>query len=364
VKKALELLRPEGMAAFVKPGDKVALKVNMLMGKSPETLVTTHPSLVKAVGQMVADCGAEAFIIDSPGGPYTANSLRLAYERCGFSRAAEECGASLNYDTSVTKVSGRLGKGVFSAELLRPAVEADIIINLPKLKTHGLTTLTCAVKNMFGLIPGLVKLEYHMRSPKLEDFCAMLVDIAEMASPELTIVDAISAMQGEGPSGGDPKEMNLILAGENIHAIDYVSAWLMGIEPESVPTIAQAREKNLSPLAMEQIEIRGHRPSPSRFAMPKSRARTHILDQFLPRSVADKVASSLRPTPAFLPSVCTRCGICVRSCPPKALSERKGNVPELNTRDCIRCFCCQELCPEKAIEVRRSLLGRILFRRA
>ena len=362
VKYALDLLFPEGLSELVKPGYSVALKVNMLMGKAPEKAITTHPAVVSAVARLVLGCGGKPLIIDSPGGPYTAAALKLAYERCGFASAAKESGAILNYDTDVVKASSSAGIRVMSAELLRPAIEADVIINLPKLKTHGLTTLSCAVKNMFGLIPGMTKIEYHMRSPDLLDFSAMLVDIAEMASPELTIVDAITGMQGEGPSGGTPKDMHLILASTNMHAIDYIAASLMGITPQDVPTISQAQKHGLSPASFDQIETIGYRPVQSCFILPTASMRTSILYQFMPKALADRATASLRPKPIFIPASCNTCGICVRSCPPTALHQEKGQVPRLNSADCIRCFCCQELCPQHAIEVKRSWLGRMLFR--
>ena len=361
IKNAVELLFPEGLGTLVKPGNSVALKVNMLMGKAPEKAVTTHPAVVSAVVRLVLECGGKPLIIDSPGGPYTPTTLKLAYERCGFADVARESGAVLNYDTDVVRVSSASGIRVMSAELLNPAVEADIIINLPKLKTHGLTTLTCAVKNMFGLIPGMTKIEYHMRSPEVSDFCGMLVDIAELASPELTIVDAITAMQGEGPSGGKSKDMQLVLVGQNMHSLDYFAASLMEIPLEQVDTIDQAQKHGLSPMSLDQIELRGHRPVPSRFVLPTASTRTNILDHFIPKAMADRVAHSLRPRPVFTSS-CNACGVCVRSCPPQALAQEKGEPPTLKTSACIRCFCCQELCPQHAIEVRSSWLGRMLFR--
>jgi len=365
VREALSFIFPGGLADLVRPGFTVALKVNMLMGKDPGRAITTHPALVRAVCLEVMRCGGRPLIIDSPGGPYTANFLKAAYEKCGFAAVAKETGATLNYDLGLEKVSFATGTPVNSAELLAPAMKADVLINLPKLKTHGLTTMTCAVKNMFGLIPGLTKIEYHMRTPKIEDFCSALVGIAELAAPELTIVDAIEAMEGEGPSGGRPKHLGYILASRNMHALDMVAAKIMGLESAEVPTIVAAEQAaggSLTWASYGEIEIRGISPAQHRLQRPQAESRAYLLDGFLPRRLADKVALYLQPRPRFSPQLCTHCHICVQSCPPKALRMNKGEVPGLALKDCIRCFCCQELCPEHAIDVQRSWLARLLIK--
>jgi len=364
LERSLQLVYPEGLAQIVKPGAKVALKVNMLMGKGPERAITTHPELVRAVCKAVLACGAVPLIIDSPGGPYTPAMLRSAYEKCGFAAVAKETGALLNFGTAVKKVSRATGTLVNAAELLAPAVQADVLINLPKLKTHGLTVMTCAVKNMFGLIPGLSKIDYHMRMPEVRDFCGALVGIAELAQPELTIVDAIVAMEGEGPSSGQPKKLGYLLAGCNMHAVDMVAAELLGLRAEKVPTIAvaQAASPRLAPQRREDILVVGEPLTAHDIVLPQAARNTNLFEKVLPKRVATLLARYLRPRLHFVRSKCTVCGVCVRACPPKALAARKGDVPELKDDWCIRCFCCQELCPEHAVAVERSLLGRILTR--
>lgn len=364
LEKALSLVYPEGLAHLIKPGFKVALKVNMLMGKGPERAITTHPAVVRAVCKAVAACGGIPLIIDSPGGPYTPAMLKSAYEKCGFTAVAKETGATLNFDTAVEKVSRTTGTLVYAAELLAPAVQADVLINLPKLKTHGLTVMTCAVKNMFGLIPGLTKIDYHMRMPEVRDFCAALVGIAELAQPELTIVDAVMAMEGEGPSGGKPKELGYLLAGCDMHAVDMLAAELLGLKPEQVPTIVAARQAlpRLAPETLAEIQVLGEPLAPHRVRLPVAAKNANLFEKMLPKPAADILALYLRPRPRFVRQKCTACGICVRSCPPKALAARKAAPPELILPQCIRCFCCQELCPEHAVDVERSLLGRILTR--
>ncbi|KAF0195154.1 MAG: hypothetical protein FD169_1508 [Bacillota bacterium] len=363
VERAIAEIWPGGLAHLVKPGTTVAIKVNMLMAKSPDRAVTTHPSVAKAVCNLVKECGAQAVIIDSPGGPYTPILLRNAYEKCGFAKVAEESGAILNVDTSTVKVKRETKANLNGAELLRPAIEADVLINLPKLKTHGLTTMTCAVKNLFGLVPGIQKFEYHMRSPDLNDFCSMLVGIAELAEPDLTIVDAIIGMEGEGPSSGKPYEVGAILAGRDVHAVDLVAAAMLGLKPEQVPTIVVGQAVGLCPMSLSEVDVRGQvSPKHRGASLPTASIRTHLLDQLMPRRWADRLSRQLRPKPIFMRSTCSSCGVCVRSCPPQAIELKQGELPQVELDKCIRCFCCQELCPQEAIEVGRSWLGRLLFR--
>ncbi|MDP3488086.1 MAG: DUF362 domain-containing protein [Bacillota bacterium] len=363
VKQAIAKVLPGGLADLVKPGATVAIKVNMLMAKSPDKAVTTHPSVAKAVCNLVKECGAQALIIDSPGGPYTPILLRNAYEKCGFAKVAEETGAILNVDTSTIKVKRETRANLNGAEMLRPAIEADVLINLPKLKTHGLTTMTCGVKNLFGLVPGIQKFEYHMRSPELRDFCSMLVGIAELAAPDLTIVDAIVGMEGEGPSSGTPYEVGAILASRDVHAVDLVAAAMLGLRPEQVPTIVVGQAVGLCPMSLSDVDMRGQVGPQHRGAtLPTASIQTHLLDQLMPRRWADSFSRKLRPKPIFMRSTCSSCGVCVRSCPPQAIELKRGELPKVALDKCIRCFCCQELCPQEAIEVSRSWLGRLLFR--
>ena len=363
VHQAIGEILPGGLADLVKPGFTVAIKVNMLMAKLPDRAVTTHPEVVKAVCNLVKECGAQAVIIDSPGGPYTPLLLRNTYEKCGFAKVAEETGAVLNLDTSVIKVKRETRANLNGAEMLRPAIEADVLINLPKLKTHGLTTMSCAVKNLFGLIPGIQKFEYHMRSPDLNDFCSMLVGIAELAKPDITIVDAIIGMEGEGPSSGTPYEVGAIVAGRDVHAVDILAATMLGLKPEQVPTIVAGHAVGLCPMSLSEIEVRGQVAHPHRrAALPTASIQTHLLDRLMPRRWADMFSQKLRPKPVFMRSTCSSCGVCVRSCPPQAIKLKRGELPRVELDKCIRCFCCQELCPQEAIEVSRSWLGQLLFR--
>ena len=360
LQEGLSLLLPSGLEKMIRPNDTVAIKVNMLMGKTPERAITTHPSLVREVCLLVRQCGGRALIIDSPGGPYTLGALKRAYEKCGFAAVAEETGAELNFDTSVVKVQDPLRPEYGTAMLLSPAVNADLIINMPKLKTHGLTMLTCAAKNMFGLVPGLTKIEYHLRYPAINDFCRALVQIAELTQPELTIVDAIEAMEGEGPSSGTPKHCGALLLSHDMHALDVYAAKLMGLDPSTVPTIEAAQALGLLPASLGEITLLGHMPKVTPFVTPNVAERPSVLRRLGNSPLARKLARHLKPRLVFDGDKCISCGICVESCPPQALLLIQNALPQVDMNKCISCFCCQELCPEHAVIVQKSWLSRVL----
>lgn len=351
-----------GIETFVKPNATVLLKANLLMRRSPNEVTTTHPAVVQAVARLVAEAGARPIIGDSPGGPFTAKMLELIYRGTGMEQAARAGGAELNFNTEQVEVKNPSAKLLKQLTIIKAVQEADVIINLPKLKTHGMTTYTGAVKNLFGTVPGLLKVDYHMRMPNVEDFCDALVDIALTIKPALSVMDAIIGMEGNGPSAGDPVELGALLVSPDPFALDVVACHLAGIDTTQVPTITAAHRRGLCPLNAADIEILGCDPLQLRqsFRLPESTS-VHMARPFLPGFLERALLERLRPRPEFAAEECVKCGVCLESCPPKALvmGQRK---PEVDYKKCIRCFCCQELCPQKAVKIRRSLLSRLLTR--
>ncbi|MGE5652739.1 MAG: DUF362 domain-containing protein, partial [Bacillota bacterium] len=187
LRKALELVG--GLGTYVKPGMKVLLKVNLLMKKRPDEATTTHPAVVAGVAKMVKELGATPIIGDSPGGPYNEGWLKGIYAHCGMEEAAQASGAELNRDFEVAELAAPTGKLVRKIEVIKAAVDADLVISLAKFKTHGMTTFTGAVKNLFGVIPGMAKVEYHLKMPEVGLFTELLVDICEAVKPGLSIMD-------------------------------------------------------------------------------------------------------------------------------------------------------------------------------
>jgi len=362
ISKKIDLLLEEfgGISSFVDKGQKVLLKVNLLMGKDPKNAVTTHPEIVRAIGKKIKNIGAEVIIGDSPGGPFNQSILKRAYKKSGFLKIAEEEGFKLNFNTDSLKreyLNGNIKKSFQIADYI---TEADVIINLPKLKTHGLTMYTGAVKNLFGAVPGVIKAEYHLRMQSVKDFSRMLNDLAGLVKPDLTVMDAVVGMEGEGPSNGRPKRFEYLLASKSPFYLDLAAVKLLGISPEDkVPTIKTAFEDKL--LEMNDLILKGDKMEVfNNTDIPKIEKENNLLNTRMPDFLADILEKMLRPKPVFSKSRCVGCRTCAESCPPEAI-KMVDNFPEVDLNLCIRCFCCQELCPYDAVEIKYPLLAGMFF---
>ncbi len=358
------LLHLGGLEAFVKPRQKVALKPNLVMKKNPMEAVTTHPMVVLAVAKEVLRVGGIPIICDSPGGPFhTVKGLEGIYKACGLVEVSQLTGVPLNYDITEKSCPHPAGLVIKSLPIINPLVEADVIINLPKLKTHSMTTYSGAVKNLYGAIPGMKKAEYHFKMPNYEDFANLLIDINTLLKPVLHIMDGIVGMEGDGPTAGVPKPAGLILASENAFELDTVCIHLMGLTERAVPTQVAAQKRGLLK-AIEQINLMGEfqvgKLVNLKFRPPRSR-EISFLHNYLPKLLADQLSSFLTPRLTFSPELCVGCGECARCCPAKAIN-LTNQRPQIKESACIRCFCCQELCPYKAVEVQKSWLAKILFK--
>ena len=376
VRHAVDLLG--GMGAFVRPGQRVVLKPNLVRPAAPDRAVCTHPTLVAAVARLVAEAGGRALIVESPGGPYTPGALHSIYRRTGMDWAAEVSGAALNDDVSAGQVSLPEGVALRLLDLVQPALEADVIINLPKLKTHNLTTLTLAVKNLFGLVPGAIKIGYHAKMPDGRLFSQGMVDILCYLRPALHIMDAVLAMEGDGPSGGDPRQVSTVLASPDGLSLDVAAAALVGIDPMEVTTTEVAAERGLTTGRVEDLQLLGDPLEALRVADFRPGMNAAIDPGLLPRwarwllKVDDEHAGLFqavatgwfgRQLLAYPQAgeTCTGCGFCARHCPAEAIAVVDGRA-RMDTHACIRCYCCHELCPEDAVELRRTPLGRMLVR--
>ena len=308
-----------GLDSYIKPGQNVLLKVNLLMEKPPEAMVTTHPAVVKVIASMVKEAGANPIIGDSPGGPFSRVLLERAYKKSGLAQVAEEVGAELNYNLDQVTVpfAGSINKSFVLGQYI---TDADLIINIAKLKTHGLTMMTGAVKNLFGAIPGLLKAEYHLRMPELADFSNMLLDLSLCVNPVLNIIDGVWGMEGEGPSAGTKRNFGYLLASPSPHALDVAAAYLLGITPVSkAPIIYAARERGL-PASIEEISLLGDPLIPAeKTVIPPGVRVSNLLDRRLPGPLARVLSYLLRPRPVFISELCVGCRDCYRSCPHRLL---------------------------------------------
>ncbi len=352
-RKALEAICD---LSWVTPGMTVGIKANLLGAMAPEKAATTHPALLTALTGMLKERGAEVIIGDSPGGLYNAAALNKVYDTCGL-RQAEQAGARLNQDFSVRDVTFPEGAALKSFVTTAWLDGCDAIINFCKLKTHGMMAMTNAVKNFFGTIPGAMKPGYHYRFPDPEDFASMLVDLQLYWQPKLHIVDAVEAMEGNGPGSGTPKHLGLLLACEDPFALDQVCAQLMGLRPEQVGTQKAALARGLVPEYTTSRPVEGF---VSKFQLPPTRSTVFfgLLPGKAGKALRQKVQKALSPRPE-LTGTCIGCGKCAEICPAKAI-EMVKKQPKFNRKTCIACFCCQEFCPKGALEAKRPPLARLL----
>ncbi len=361
VEKAVDLIG--GIEKFVKKGDKVVIKPNFVSKKKPEEAVTTNPALLRAVIELSEKAGGIVTVAESPGGPYNAAALKSVYTVCGAYEAVKSTNAKLNFDTGFTEVSYPEGRTVKSIPIINPILDADVIISLPKLKTHAMTSYTGAVKNLFGVIPGTHKAELHFRLDERKAFCSMLVDLHECVKPTLSIMDAVWGMEGNGPTAGVNRHIGLVMASENAHALDLASCYLIDYRPEEVDTVREAIERGLVADSAEKLEIEGEDLKPlviRDFLKPESHFNLLKLIS-LPASLNAWVVNALASKPKMNYDICVGCGECARCCPPKAIDMSSGK-PVINEKTCIRCFCCQELCPKKAVGIKRPPLNRFMIK--
>ncbi|MEA4848090.1 MAG: DUF362 domain-containing protein [Clostridiaceae bacterium] len=338
-------------------GSRVLIKTNLLMRKNPEDAVTTHPAVIEAIVGYLQDIGCRVIIGDSPGGPFTEWNLKSVYKAAGMYEVAERTGCELNLDTSVSEVSNPDAKRLKSMQIIRIVKDVDFVVSAAKLKTHGMMTYTGAVKNLFGVIPGLVKADYHLRLNDIDNFADHLVDICETVKPVFSIIDGIDGMEGDGPSAGEKRHVGLIMASESPYALDTIASSIIGIEPIAVPTIKAASLRNLFAGDLKSIDVKGVQLDEikiSPFKLPKSH-NANLIGGRIPGPLEKMILNTLRPRPVFNHDLCIACGDCKRSCPPGIIDMSSGKpVPDLSK--CIRCFCCHELCPKKAVDIRRHWL--------
>ena len=342
-----------GIERIVKPGQRILVKVNLLMKRKPEQATTTHPAVAAAIVRAVQRAGGIPILADSPGGPYTRGMLAGVYETCGMRAVAEETGCSLNDDFSTTTRFYEEGCVAKHLDLLGVLEQVDAVITVGKLKTHGLSTMTGCVKNLYGLVPGTLKVEYHARYQDVGLFSDMLVDICECVKPSFSILDAVVGMEGEGPSGGRPRQIGALLGGMNPHAVDAVGAQLIGLRPELMTTLEAAMKRGIVP----PYAVAGDALEPmilSDFDIPMKYRRASWV------RLVNKLPQALRPRPVFTHRKCDGCGTCVRACPAKAIGMDDNRRPHVDVKKCIRCYCCQELCPKTDVEVKRNPIFALL----
>ncbi|MBN1811660.1 MAG: DUF362 domain-containing protein [Anaerolineae bacterium] len=360
-----------GIEQFAAPGEKIVLKVNLLAAAKPEEAITTHPAVTAAVGKMAKATGATPVIADSPGSgfQYTEGTLKHVYRICRMHDAAEEAGIDVNMDTSYQAVSFPDGVLAKRLDVITPIIEADGVFNLCKLKTHTYMGMTGAVKNHFGIIPGLAKPGYHAKLHDTARFADMLLDLAAYVAPRVSIMDAVVGMEGDGPNAGEPRPIGLLLAARNPLAMDVVASEIIGLPRENNPVLIAAEKRALSPTRLEQVKLVGADATGLRipgYRLPATFASEEGLVNLLwwQQALKPLFRDSLTIKPRVLKDKCIACGACRDACPMHVITIRQDGKKYAHIDDsgCIRCYCCHEMCPQDAIELRQGLLYRIVKR--
>ena len=364
LEEALHLI---GGLDWVQPGMKIAVKANLVSMLKPEAAATTHPALLQALAQMLCEKGAQVTIGDSPGGIYTKVYLDRIYAVTGMKEIPKTTDAKLNWDFSVKQADFPQGKVNKEFAYTGWLDNADAIINVCKLKTHGMMTLSAAAKNIFGAVPGTVKPEYHYRFPEPADFADMIIDLNEYFKPRLHIIDGVVGMEGNGPTAGTPRPIGILIASENPHAADLLGASIIGLAPQEVPTLVAAQRRGLIPNTAEELDICGIDwkariiPDYQLVKAVRSLRFNRGSEKFFGRISAAVMDRALASKPKLIPADCIGCKECYKVCPADAI-EMIRKKPKIHRNKCIRCFCCQEFCPKGALKVQRPLLAKILVK--
>jgi uncharacterized protein (DUF362 family) len=358
VNKGLTLLG--GVHKFVSSKEKILFKPNILWPTNPDKCVVTHPAVFKAVLAAFKSTGATLFYGDSPGGFQNPES---ALKKCGHFQEVQPLGAQVAdfvNGESVSHPDGLSSKRFFIA---KGVLDVDGVISLPKLKTHGLTRLTGAVKNQYGCVPGMTKGQYHAQFPDLLEFSKLIVDICSLVKPRLYIMDAVMGMEGNGPQSGDPRHIGALLFSTDPVALDATAARIIDLDPSFIPTSAPGLEAGLGTYKSEDIELVGD-PLEQFIIADYNVVKKPV--QSMPQTPFLKNLRRLvNPAPVIDKRACTKCGRCIEVCPvdPKPIDWKKGSaprkgIPVYNYRECIRCYCCHEMCPSRAIHIKKPFLGK------
>ncbi len=350
-----------GFEKYINKGERVLIKVNLLMKKRPEEAATTHPTFTKALVELLQEYGADVVIGDSPGGPFNEAMLRGIYKATGMQQIAEETGARLNTNYKSAQRDNKDGFLLKRLTVVDMLNDVDKVISVSKLKTHGMMTFTGAVKNMFGIVPGITKAEYHLNMPEYKDFANALIDICLCAKPVLSFMDGIEGMEGAGPSSGTPRKVNAVIASDSPYHLDKVAVSIINLPFNKVPTIAECIKRGIVSGDLGDVELVGG--SIKEFFIKDFNIPMNVSllpkPKNTPKFVLKFVDKHLQKRPVFDHKTCISCGICVENCPAKIIS-METDKPVVDIKKCIRCYCCQELCPKKAVVIYRPRLLRLI----
>ncbi len=365
--------------SFIKPGMTIGIKANLVTAMEPDKAGTTHPTVIKALCRLITDKGASVIIGDSPGGLYTPTFVKNIYRGCGLNAMVQELGnpsVKLNDDFSI-KETTYSGKSLKTFSYTGWLDNVDAIINISKLKSHAMMGMSCAVKNMFGTIPGATKPEYHMHFPEEMAFANVMVDLNEFFKPALYVVDAIDGMEGNGPTAGEKRHIGAILASKKPYALDMLCADIVNMGINDCQTLKAAYERGLGPQKVSEVTVVGDTTADLLRVSDFKRATSHQSitfegDDFLNTLKSVAIKAVFKTKPILNKFECIGCKKCFETCPAKAITMVKptGNkgstgaqlIPSIDRSKCIKCFCCQEFCPKGAMKVYENPLAKLVHK--
>ncbi len=358
VKRGINLLG--GMENFFHKNEKILLKPNLLGLHRPEDCVTTHPEVFRAVGKIFQEYGISLSYGDSAPKGSTKKIAKIS----GLAKVSNDLNipfVDFEEKETLSYPKGRIHKQFTIAKVIG---QNDGLVSLPKFKTHNLTRITGAVKNQFGCISGFLKPEFHVKLPSIPDFSKMLIELNLMLKPRFFIMDAVMAMEGNGPAAGTPKKLNCLIISKDPVAIDSIACKIINLKPERVDTNHFGYEFGLGNFKIDKIEILGDKiedffaPNFNVQRGPSLENNSAMKFRFLKNIIALK--------PKIKKQKCIKCGECINHCPVKPVGIKWGKkklpYPIYDYNYCIRCYCCQEVCPNGAIEIKTPFLRKILDR--
>lgn len=362
LRQGFELLGGESFLKNLIPSNsKVLLKPNMLSQENAGSIVITHYSVFEAAIRIIKDYTSNISFGDSPG----FGDERRAVEKSGLMEVADRYGVKFEDFKDSIHVTMENSILCRSWNVAKAPYEADVVITLPRLKTHAMAYFTGAVKNQFGCIPGTQKAAWHTRMPDANNFCKMLLDLNTLVGTNFAILDGIVAMEGNGPKNGSPHKMDTIIMGKCLTAVDSTAVRLIGYEnPLDIPVLKEAYDSRWGAVLAQDIEVLGEKVENMK-AKDFKLIRKGGSFYFINPEVTGFLKNMIAPAPVLIEDKCISCRRCLEVCPekPKVITMKDVNGklrPVWDMKNCIRCFCCQELCPKGAIETKNTRLGRLL----
>ncbi|OEG70701.1 hypothetical protein ATZ36_17150 [Candidatus Endomicrobiellum trichonymphae] len=356
VREAVRLL--DCMSAFINQSEKILVKPNLLSPKDPSKAVTTHPEIVRAVIKLVKEAGAIPVVGDSPGG--AIRNIKNLWETTQMERICREENVELiNFEASGSKEFDINDKNIKKVNFSNAVLDCDGIINLPKLKTHALMSFSAGVKNLYGLVPGLMKVEYHKYASKNKDFADLLTNIYLFFKDKIrfTLIDGILSMEGNGPSAGEVRKTDLIAASRDTAVLD---AYLLNELGYDISNSDILKNLKITKDILKTVEVSGERPE--RFNLKKFKfPSVRKLDLF-PKFLIRIFGKFLWVRADISEKICVKCMLCARSCPAGAIRAADNQHPHVDEEKCISCFCCHEMCPHKAVKFKKSMLAKIFIK--